>query len=391
MRVCPLRNDSTSVTVPHRGAGARDSLALWLVLLAGVALHLSACGGDKTTQPPAGGRIWRATANGTGSDCGDLQGCLDTAANGDTIELGAGLYDTVGDTLVAGTCTALPQVTNGICRKNVVVRAARGANVVIDGRGEPGRVGLTVPDNLTDVTIENLTFTNCWAGIGTAGGKVIIRNCVFTVGDHGLEAHETLLDVRDCTFENHTQESINLRNCSGTLQRLSVVGSGAGLASRGGRNLSVTHAQFGPFCAGGVSVLESGSLALTNCTVVGAGLLPQMADSTGVTVTGIASATLERCIVSGNSGYGLSCWESGAATVSCSDFFGNTEGNYRGCADATGQRGNISADPRFCGALDYFLKADSPARLAACGVMGAYAEACGAGAPGLASVPRARE
>ena len=87
----------------------------------------------------------------------------------------------------------------------------------------------------------------------------------------------------------------------------------------------------------------------------------------------------------------LICSSIGAATVSCSDLFGNTEGNYRGCADATGQRGNISADPLFCGALDYFLKANSPARLASCGVMGAYAEACGTAAPDLSWVPRARE
>lgn len=411
MRLRSARNDSTSAPHPYRPEprgresaacrpdprGRETAATWWLLLLVGVALHLAACGGDKTTQPPPNsGRVWHATPDGTGSDCGNLQGCLDVAASTDTIELAGGLYDTVGDTLVAGTCTSLPQVTNGICRKSVVVRPARGATVVIDGRGEPGRVGLTVPADVSDVTIENITFTNCWAGVGTAGGKATLRNCTFSVGDHGLEAHETLLDIRDCTFENHSQESINLRNCSGSVQRVTVIGSGAGLASRGGRNLTVSHAQFGPFCAGGVLALESGALTLANCTILGAGMLPGMPDSNGVTVRRGASVTINSCIISGNRGYGVFCEQdeisAPAATLNCSDVFGNLKANYGGCADATGQRGNISADPLFCdpGGFHYQLKPVSPAR-AGCGVMGAYAEACGAAAPMFTRALRARE
>lgn len=366
----------TPRSVQTPGSRALVPTAVSLVLLA--ALALTGCGGEKTTEPPPNGaKIWRVTADGTGTDCGPLQDCLNTAADGDTIELETGLYDTVGDTLAAGTCTALPQVTNAVCRKNVVVRGARGANVVIDGRGEPGRVGLTVSEDLTGVTIENLNFTNCWAGIGTTGGRVKIRNCTFSIGDHGLEAHDTALDLEGCTFENHLQVAINLLDCSGTLKNLSVVGSGAALTSRGGRDLTVSHAQFGPYCKGGVTVMGSGELALVNCTIVGTAMLPGLAETAGILLLGGVSTTIDRCIVAGNRGYGLRCATSGTVVVTCSDFFGNTVGAYGGCPAVTEERGNITADPLFCGPFDYVLKPDSPARLAACGVMGAHSAPCG--------------
>lgn len=385
-----MRNRVThpSVSLPGQPGPTwlrRSSAAgLPLLSLALLAIGLSSCGGDDTTGPPVGdgAKIWRATANGVGSECGNLQDCLNTAADGDTIELEDGLYDSVGDTLAAGTCTALPQVTNGVCRKNVVVRGARGAQVVIDGRGEPGRVGLTVPADLTNVTIENLTFTNCWAGIGTAGGNVTIRNCVFTTGDHGLEAHETVLDLDNCTFEDHLQVAINLRNCSGSLRNLSVIASGAGLVSVGGRDLTVGNAQFGPFCKGGVTVTGSGEIALENCTIVDTAMLPGLSETAGILLLGNVSATIDRCIVAGNRGYGIRCATSGTVVVSCSDLFGNTVGPFGGCPDATGLRGNIAADPLFCGTYEYRLKPESPARLGDCGVMGAHADACGMSAVG---------
>lgn len=350
-------------------------------VLLGLLLVLGGCGGDDGPDPPTGGRTWHATPDGTGSDCGTLQACLDAAADGDTVELAGGRYTAVGDTLVPAAGGLGPVVANLAIRgapRSLVLRARAGSTPVIDGRGETGRIGLALPSNLATLEVVGLRFENCWAAIRATGGTVRLRECAFILGEHGLVADGTALDVAACLFEDHANESLLLRGCDGTLAGLEVLGSGAGLFAGASDDLRITTSRFGPFCQSALRFEEGGAARLETSTVYGAGMV--QVDSTGIVVAGGATLQIDRSIVALNRGFGIDCRSGGTVVVSCSDVWGNSAGDYRGCPPATGTNGVISADPQFCsirGALDLHLGAGSPARTASCGVMGAYgATAC---------------
>lgn len=85
--------------------------------------------------------------------------------------------------------------------------------------------------------------------------------------------------------------------------------------------------------------------------------------------------TIQKCIIAFN-GEAMGCqYSTSIPTISCSDLFGNVNGNGI-CGIDGGQ--NISADPRFCdrSADDYRLHAESPAATAICGYMGALGVGC---------------
>jgi hypothetical protein len=87
------------------------------------------------------------------------------------------------------------------------------------------------------------------------------------------------------------------------------------------------------------------------------------------------------CILAGSlSGGAVVC--SSTLTVTCTDVWGNTGGDWVNClAGLDGSNGNISADPLFCdaGAGDFYLEAASPCRPlnSGCGRMGALHWGCG--------------
>lgn len=334
------------------------------------------CGGDNTTNPPSGHRTFHATPDGVGSDCGPLQACLDAAADGDTLELAGGHYTAVGDTLTPAAGGAAPVVANLVLRgapRTVIVRARAGETPVIDGLGQAGRIGLALPGNLASVEVHGLRFERCWAGVRATGGAVLLRDCAYGLGEHGLVADGTTLDVAGCRFEDQANESLLLRSCGGTLAGLEVLGSGAGLFSGDSRDLRIARSRFGPFCQSALRFEEGGSARLEASTVYGAGMVA--VDSTGVVVAGGAGLRVETSILALNRGFGIDCRSGGTATLSCSDVWGNSSGDSRGCPVTPGQNGVISLDPQFCstrGSLDLHLAPDSPARTAACGVMGAY-------------------
>ena len=118
-----------------------------------------------------------------------------------------------------------------------------------------------------------------------------------------------------------------------------------------------------------------GSLTVTGSTVVGN-------DGGGILVIGaFGGAAVTNSIVAGNVGAGIR-WNEPAATwtVTCSDVWNNTAGDYSGLPDQAGLAGNITADPLFCdpAAGDDTLRADSPCLPGAtgCGLMGARGQGC---------------
>ncbi|MEZ4396710.1 MAG: hypothetical protein R3C71_07355 [Candidatus Krumholzibacteriia bacterium] len=92
---------------------------------------------------------------------------------------------------------------------------------------------------------------------------------------------------------------------------------------------------------------------------------------------------MERSIVAQTrAGVGVRITDPAAVSVSCSNVWGNTDGNYAGIDDPTGLDGNISVDPLFCGPTggdSLALMNTSPCLPAnnACGVlMGNHGQGC---------------
>lgn len=133
--------------------------------------------------------------------------------------------------------------------------------------------------------------------------------------------------------------------------------------------------------AGG-AVSSSGALTLTASTFVKNSAAFQAGGALHLTGT----SAVDRCLLAFNNGGGaILC--STAPTVTCSDFCGNSGGDWISCvASELGSNGNISADPRFCDFASgvYLLDASSPCLPGnhpdgvACGRIGSFDEGCSA-------------
>jgi len=121
---------------------------------------------------------------------------------------------------------------------------------------------------------------------------------------------------------------------------------------------------------------------LTACTLA-ANTAPA---GSGLSAVYQAEAELARClVVLGEGGAAVEVLYGAAASLECSDVWGNAGGDWDGAiAGQLGQDGNIEEDPQFCGAAagDYTLQSDSPCAAAqsVCGAMGAFPVLCGADA-----------
>lgn len=351
-----------------------DSVLASALLLAAfvVAAGTFGCGGSDPVRPPVStARTWHTSPDGSGSDCGTPQECLDAAAAGDTIEFAGGTYDAVADTLVddgmGGTVTA-----NLVSRRTVILRGAAGADVRVNGMWRPGSVGLAIPAGDDTIEIRGIRFDNCDAGVRVTGAVVRVDSCEFVSGQHGIVAYDATLDIRGSMFMEYAAEGIVLRNCAGRMTGCEFWGNNYGGFVASARNFRFENTLVAFCCLTGLRIEEGGTVTLSNVTVTGVGMVPD--DSTGVVVAGGARVTFERCIVARNRGFGIECRTGGSVDVRCSDVFNHSSGNYVGCADPTGTLGNLSVDPGFCAQddLDFHLRPDSPARLAACGAMGAF-------------------
>lgn len=108
------------------------------------------------------------------------------------------------------------------------------------------------------------------------------------------------------------------------------------------------------------------------------------------------SWSVGQVLVVNNSGLAVHVSGSGAASLACTDLFGNAEGNWTGALlPQLGFGGNVETDPLFCdeSAGDYTLRVDSPLTAAGsggCGAIGRFDGVCPApqGGP-LSHVPGA--
>ncbi len=96
---------------------------------------------------------------------------------------------------------------------------------------------------------------------------------------------------------------------------------------------------------GGIACDLSSFPTITNCTIV----RNSAATGGGVRCGINSSPTITNSIIAFNVSEGIYGWPTSGCSVSCSDVYGNRDGNYAGIlADLTGVNGNISECPLFC-------------------------------------------
>lgn len=236
--------------------------------------------------------------------------------------------------------------------------------------------GAACSANSSDDTFTNCVFTSNSAtannGGALAGGCLSrdLTGCVFSdnsAGTTGGAVAGLVSWAEGCTFNGNSAPQ----------------GGAVTLSSTGGF-LGCTfydnHATSGN--GGAVWTLMSASYDFDNCT-----FSENSATGSGGAVCPdyTSAVTMQDCIVAfGTGGAGVGCAGSGTATLTCSDVYGNTGGDWVGCIlEQQGSDHNFSLDPRFCGPVNpdepYSLKDNSPCAAANnldCGQVGAYPIGC---------------
>lgn len=198
--------------------------------------------------------------------------------------------------------------------------------------------------------IEDCVFreNSAWSGGGIyccRGAYASIDNCVF-------EENETT----HTGGAVYTEESIWLRQCSFLRNRAGTILVEAG----GGAIYALTSAPRIERCVfignmvwnalggkGGAVFAYSSSVEISHCT-----FYANAANESGAALYAVWGdrPSVDHCIFAGNTGtYVIACAGGADVDISCSDVFGNPEGDWESCvAGQSGLSGNFSADPLFC-------------------------------------------
>ncbi|MFZ1946485.1 MAG: right-handed parallel beta-helix repeat-containing protein [bacterium] len=314
--------------------------------------------------PQASARVWHISPDGTG-DAPTIDAGVDSAASGDTLLLADGVFTEPGVTGIRVIGKTIGFFSESGNPDACVIDCAGGAEWFCicfggyDGayRGGYGKVrGLTITNAgmaieawvSSSATVENCRFVNNTGQVVVAGGMA-------------GEGYGSIC-VNDCDFRSNPSTQLSCQyKCSATANRC--------VFYQGGRVLSVGDDAHG---------------TISGCTLVG------NSGGTGGVVRGAdhdyltSSIMISGCIIAFNIGTPVVCNMS-LLGLSCTDIWGNTGGDYVGCAAGLdGAHGNFSADPLFCDYLggDLRLQVTSPCLPGNhplgtdCGVMGAVEEAC---------------
>ncbi len=307
-------------------------------------------------------------------DLPTIQDAILAAATSDTVALGDGRFAGPGN------------VDLSYLGKAIVVRSISGdpGTCILDGEGGSRLVSFDLGEGSGSV-LEGVTLTGgrvsggCPTGCGGAvrciSASPTLRNVDFVGNEAGGTADGGALYctggaapvVESCRFIDnragddggalHSWDSAPTVVGSVFFANLADGGVGGGLGASAGSAVVVDRCTFVDNRAG-----DSGSAIGTDTD---------------------ATATISASIVAFN-GAGDAVGGTGAS-LSCSDVFGNTDGDWTGSIwDQIGVDGNFSADPLFCepGLVDVGLLAGSPCLPgqhpdgADCGVIGALGEGC---------------
>jgi len=352
-----------------------------------------------------------------------IQAAFESAQLGDRIEIAAGVY---------------PE--NNLILPEGVVVIGMGANpedVIIDGHNI-GRLILCESLGQSSL-IENLTLANGRAAgpssYDQSGGALLssnsslrLSNCIFRNNEadsHGgaIRCNNSDILITDCEFIDNSAfdggggavdcsygSSPMFRNCS---FENNIASWGGALSCRADSSPIVTGCRFknniasGDLGFGGAvfsdfqatpvftnstfygnHALYGGALAsfqdaetnLENCTITG-----NSADiSGGGLFCNDSSPRVTRSIIAFQDGTGIAAQGAAVPVISCTDLFGNSEGDWVGSiADQGPILDNLSADPAFCSEnpeldLEFSLQDDSPCGedVNSCGTIGAWPIGC---------------
>ncbi|HEY5134094.1 MAG TPA: S8 family serine peptidase, partial [Candidatus Krumholzibacteriaceae bacterium] len=366
---------------------------------------------------------WRMRPDGTG-DAPTIQAAVDRASARDTILLAAGVYEGAGNRDVAPAGKNLV-IRSARGPDSTFVDCGGGSGEIHWGfeysGGEDSTSvleGLTIRHaSLTGVrcmssgpVIRGCVVEGCTAASGARGGGfyldkssakilrcTITANTVDTNGG-GIFCNGSKARIVGCTVTDNvaaqsgggisvqTSSNVDIIDCT-VAANLASAASGGGIyiisakaridsctvysntGSFGGglfngtnATCSLKHSTLSSNTArtGGGGAYSASNLTMENCTIVGnsaasygAGIESFYGDRNPMSRTIVAFNLVKEGIYTG----------SNTQSLSCSDVFGNTGGNYGGStADQTGKNNNISVNPSFCdlGAFDLHLYDTSP-------------------------------
>jgi hypothetical protein len=382
----------------------------------------------------AAATTYRLHADGTG-DFPTIQAAVDSVVNGDVIELYPGTYSGSGNVNVDYLGKAITIKSRFGIAEDVVIKCDWPP--FSENRGFLFQSGEGLGSVLQAVTIHGGKASEIggqdWGGgiLCANGSSPTIRRCVIedcSSGDCGGGVAAPYHDpinapwIEDCTFRSNTAarggglatfggSHPTIIGCLFEGNYASNIGGGVltGTASiseclflrneagnHGGGYYgygTLEHCLIAENVAGarGGGVLADDGPVILNCTISGNGVT---SGSEGAGIHVYESAVIENTVVTFNlGGPAVVCDASDTVTITCSDVYGNSGGDYVGCiAGQNGVNGNICANPIFCdiGNDDYTLGSPSPCLPAnnTCGIqIGAYGEGCtGVGVPKVLQV-----
>jgi len=314
---------------------------------------------------------WYVNPEGTG-DAPTIEAAVeDSSVAGDTVLVAAGTYYECDIRMKAGIV--------------LVSEGGSAESVIIDGQSIDRLFICDKCDSST--TIRGFTITN-GQSFGVPGGRGGGMLCGWSSG----------LRIVNCDFiQNGADYGAGLycQYSSPVLLNCRFIENGG--ASEGG----------GIYCEASSPVLEYCILAGNSagwggglcCSVISA---PVFLNCTlhgnhghfvggGIDCYGYSDPRLENTILAYSTAGGAIACDDGTSSpvLYCSDVFGNVGGDWTGCIeDQLGENGNISADPRFCGADcgDFSVESCSPCLpgnhpdgYECGGVIGAFGEGCSCG------------
>lgn len=350
-------------------------------------------------------------------DHATIAAALAAASSGDTVSIATGTYYEHDLVWPPGV--------------SILGRAGGPESVVIDAQTQGRVVGgeNLVPENeLAYVTLRGGHEPGLYgSGLMAVGDPIlhdlIIEECISTTVIYGIGLYvDGGATITDCVLRNNRSTAADTKGGGAWLdtwanrpvrvQNIEVYGNqaddGSGLFIRGRYayvdglychdNLGVGLAAYDVSAYGGGPTIENSlfvdntssaiyffaELVLRNCTIVGNG-----PEGSGWGALACWSTwdyphhpTIAQCIIANNKGSGISWYEPSPYTIECNNVHGNAYANYVNLPDLTGEEGNVSVDPQFCGSGvgNYGLQADSPCAPENndCGLlMGVYPVACG--------------
>ncbi len=339
------------------------------------------------------------------ADVATIQAAIVAASTGDTVIVAPGTYhehidflgkaievrSTVGPatTIIDGDRTSVVVVFKSGETRASVLRGFTITRGSLPSVGTPGVIagaGIAIanasPTIIGNVITDNDGSTHAGAGIGVIGSpliqdNVIIGNHTATNGAAGGIIAGGSAEIVGNRIENNTAGGGGgmVIHGAATVRNNIIRGNHAGLYDGGGVTFNGPGGLFvdnlvagntADFRGGGVAWMDTGTSnvpVLLHNTIVG----NQAPAGSGIAGIKDGARLAGNIIVGGSSTSLVSCLGNAPAstTFTSNDVYNGTASPaslpYSGCANPTGNAGNISADPRFVSSTDYRLQAGSPA------------------------------